>query len=935
MIEIKNIYKKFDRNIVLNNINLSLPVKGLIAIVGPSGCGKTTLLNCISGLTTYEGSIYVDNTYVNFKSEQEMSKMRLTTFGFVFQDFKLFETESVERNVMLPLEILSNDSKARKERKCHDLVEVVNLTHKIKNRVSKLSGGEKQRVAIARALVNDPKVILADEPTGSLDATNGEEIMKILEKISKKSLVVVVSHNVDLMRRYSDQIITMKDGVVLNSVFNEKTAQNVTLPICKNRDRHKNKFTIPFPFLFHHSLSKIKTHKWRSFFTCMVMSLGLVSIGAANSVSETVAQNIKSVYSSLVDETKIMISIQESSPLLFGRYSGSYFEACEIADSYQNYIQDIGVTYYCDFESFFKDRDDLYVQEGAYHYLIDGISSRNINEFVWLENAENILPSPIYHLNDDEVVFGLTIKMIEDICYSLKIERTVTSLSNYLHNKNISFYFDFENSDWEYSDQQLITMVGFVLQNKPAIYHSNHTWNEYMFENCMRFPTSDTIDQKDEVPWKMKKIYYFETGNKTDDFLRESFSSPLSDTAVLEIADSEYYPWLYKNAEFKDLSRVLFFSRTKGAIPPRFGSYFKENAPNLSNEIFCSPGGYSAFPSSMMIGFSKPIYFSFSEESLNQTVDGLTRTQIEFGEMINLPTDVVSGHYSQTSQNGVIFRPLISEIAKGELPRSLDEIVISTGMAKVLFNKLNVINKILHLAFTSSERVNSQGDIMREFVLRDIKVVGLIESPKMVLFHEPYWSIGFFQSRLGVSGFDLLTNTVAYDVKKSSKINETISLLTKAFPQYSIVNPLSQINQSVDQVCKYIELALSIFSIASLIISSLLLTISNYLHIYENRRDIGLSLCLGVNKKEAKKFLFCHSFVTGLISFCLSILELLIINIILSRELSLFIHADVGFAFSPLSLVYMLLLFSFVTTISTYFTSKNLALLSPLDALKS
>ena len=935
MIEIRNLYKKYGKECVLNNISLSLPETGLIAIVGPSGCGKTTLLNCIAGLCDFRGQIRLGNKNIESLSESEKNQLRLTSYGFVFQDFKLYECESVKQNILLPLDMISSDKKERKKRKSSDLANVVGLKCKLSSSVNQLSGGEKQRVAIARALVNDPKIILADEPTGSLDKVNGEEIMTILEKISRKSLVVVVSHDLNLMRRYADKIVIIKDGEVIANEDEKTHNHDIFYPVWKNKDCKKTSFTIPLSFLFRHSISKMKTRKWRNVFTCMIMSFGLIGVGIGSSVSQSISKNIKSVYSSLIDETKIMISSKESKPSMYGRYAGSYYDAQEIAREYPQFIEDVGVTYYCDFESFFKDSNELYVQEGNYNNRIEGLSSRSINEFIWLENAKNIYPSTIDFLENDEVVFGLSIQMIEDICFALKIERTVTSLSNYLKNKPVTFYFDFANYDWQYSDQQLISMVGFILENKPAIYHSNHLWNEYLFESCMRFPTDDGLDMVSDVPWKMKKLYYFETGSHTDEFLKEAFFSPLFDASLLEIASLEYYPWLYKNKTIKERSRVLFFARTNSSIPGRYNFYFQENCPDIYDEIFCSSGGYAAYPSSLMIGFSKPTYFSFDLNLLNKTIDGLRKVNLLDSESINLPTNLVSGHYSQTSQNGVIFRPLSVTLSKGEKPQSLDEIVISTKMAKSLFGSLSVINKNLYIAFTSFEKINQQGSLVRDFVFSEVKVVGLVESSKAIMFHDSYWPIGFFQSRLSVSCFELQVKTIAYNVEDSSKCNRSIKLLSRAFPQYSIVNPLEKINQSVDQICHYIEIALAIFSIISLVISTLLLTISNYLHVYENKRDIGLALCLGADKKEAKKFLYSHSFLTGLISFGLSVIELIIINFILNQKISFFTQLEFEFSFNPLSFLYMFMVFFFVSMISTFFIARKVASLSPLEGLKS
>lgn len=934
MINIQNLSKKYKDVLILDNLNLQLPRYGIVAIVGPSGCGKTTLLNCLSSLCDYEGDIFVDNQYINHLNEKEMGDFRLKNYGFIFQDFKLYENETVERNVLFPLDVISNAKKYRKMRKCQDLLAVVGLENKSKQLVKKLSGGEKQRVSIARALINEPKIILADEPTGSLDSTNSQDIMAILEKISSKALVVVVSHDLELMKNYADKIIEMKDGKISNTSHVSKHQHEIFFPVCKNSETYK-KPSIPFSFLFNHAFSSFKEKKWRNLICNAVTSLGLIGIGVAVSLSSSISTNIKKAYSSLMDNSKIMISLKDESPTQYGRYAGSKYEAISIAEKYHDQIKDVGITYQCNFETHFKDADSLYVSTSGVKTEIDGISSRSINEFRWLDLPHgNVYPNELKTLADDEVVFSLNIKMIEDICFALKIERSVSSLSNYLLEKTVPFYFDFANLDWQYDDQQLVSMKGFILSNDVAIYHLNHNWNEYMFETCMRFTTSDSLDTSDAFPWIIKKIYYFETYRKTDVFLQTASYSSDFESSILEIADTTYYPWMYRDVDITSRSRILFFARTIPSIPLRYSSYFQNTSKDISNSVFTSNGSYAAFPSALMMGFSKPIYFSLYNESLASAVNTLSSIKYENSEEINLPSDVACGHYSKNVAGGVIFRSLNGKVMKGRKPNNLDEIVISSKMAMSLFSNVSVLNHDLYLAYTARETVNSQGYIKRSFVYRTIKIVGIVDSDSMSIYHDSYWTIGFFQSRLGVSAFQLGVNTIAYDLVNSSKSQTTIKSLTKAFPYYDVVNPLEDINTGVDEICSYLQIALICFSLVALVISSLLLSISNYLHIFENRKDIGLARCIGINKKEARKFLYFHSGFSGLVSFMLAAVELLAFNIIMSLEMTSMLGVSSSFSFNPLALALMLLVALLISLVSVMIIGRSVSRLSPLEALK-
>ena len=477
MITIKKLTKRYKTRLILDKISISFPRNGLIAICGDSGCGKTTFLNCLSCLLDYEGDIIIDGVNISKLSEEEKDIYRLKHIGFVFQDFKLFNSETARRNILLPLEMSSNMKEKFKKRKVNDLLEIVNLTKLADQKINLLSGGERQRVAIARALVNDPKIILADEPTGALDSANADEIMSILEGISKKSLVLVVSHDEELMRKYASKIIHMRDGCIYRNEYPNREDRETYLPIFKNQETNK-KPSIPASFLFRHSLMSFKEKKWRTIICNMITSLGLVGVGLAMSLSSTISANIKNAYSSMIDDSKIVMSIKNNNQRII-KSSGSYYEAMEIAKDYPEYVLDVGVNYQVDFESFFKTKNEFAIASTVYRAPIEGLTARHINEFKWLDyyKPQNIYPYQIKDLKEDEVVFGLTFPMIQDICYNLRIERSIKSLSDYLDNNDLLIYLDIANDDWQYRDQQLFTLKGFVLENNPSIYHSNHLWN--------------------------------------------------------------------------------------------------------------------------------------------------------------------------------------------------------------------------------------------------------------------------------------------------------------------------------------------------------------------------------------------------------------------------------------------------------------------------
>ncbi len=934
MIIITNLYKRYGSSVVLNNINLRLPRIGLIVIKGPSGCGKTTLLNILGGLIDFKGEIQIDGKHLGLMNEKEKDEYRLKNYGLIFQDFKLLENETVLNNIMFPLETVSSTPFETKYHKCSDLINMVGLKSSIKQRVNKLSGGEKQRVAIARALVNSPKIILADEPTGALDSKNADEVMKILQKISNKSLVVVVSHDDELAYKYADQVIEMEDGIIKSITNQSITKDEKYIPISKQYYSSK-KPNVPISFLFRHTLSSIKQKKWRTMICNSVTSLGLIGVGLATSLSTAISSNIKTAYSQIIDENKITISKKNNECFNYGQFAASYYEVMDIYVHNQDKILDVGVVYKNDFESFFPQSDCIYLENTAYRVPIEGLSSRHINDFRWLDvdRPINIYPEEISYLKNDQVVLALTIEMINTICYQLQIERTVNSLARYIQTHELKIYFDFQNIHWQYDDQQLLQVVGFTLEKNPAIYHLNHMWNEYMFEERMRFPTSDEITTPKSTPWILNKIYYIQVKEEMNTFLSYIRSSSTYDPYIFEIANNVYFPSYLKEILAKDVQKVLIFSNTSKNVPVSDYPLFKDINNQICNPIYGSNGGYAIYPSNMMYGFSNMMYFSGHEESIFDVIDTTSSVAVSGSENIKLPDDVLCGHFSQSLTGGVNFKVLNSEPNFGRKPTSINEIVISSKMAETIF-KNSALNEPIYLAYLVSQTRNQNGEVIRKYKTLNLTVVGVVNSNKNLIYHDEFWTLNFFQIMLGVSAFNLGVNAIMVDLPNSKEIDRTVSALKRAFPEYDILEPMSDVNKSVNQVCSYVEIALMCFSVVSTIISTLLLSICNYLYILENKKDIGLVRCIGISKREAGKFAITHSLVMCFSSFFLSSIELFITSFIINGEMAKQMGNAFSYIFNPLSLLYMFLLALFVSLSSSIFISFKLNKLDPIAALK-
>jgi putative ABC transport system permease protein len=283
MLTLKNITKNYviGELVVraLRGINLSFRDKEFVAILGPSGCGKTTLLNIIGGLDRYTtGDLLVDNTSTKEFKDPDWDAYRNMRIGFVFQNYNLISHISVIQNVELALTISGVSAKERKERAREVLIQV-GLEDQLYKRPNQLSGGQMQRVAIARALVNNPNIILADEPTGALDSKTSTQIMELLKSISEDKLIIMVTHNSAIAERYSNRLINLLDGEVISDTkpYTEKEE-----PLKKEK---KVRTSMSFPTALKLSWNNLITKKVRTIITAIAGSIGIIGVALVLSLS--------------------------------------------------------------------------------------------------------------------------------------------------------------------------------------------------------------------------------------------------------------------------------------------------------------------------------------------------------------------------------------------------------------------------------------------------------------------------------------------------------------------------------------------------------------------------------------------------------------------------------------------------------------------------
>ncbi len=400
MLELRNVCKKYDRD-VLKKINLKFGNRGLICLVGESGSGKSTLLNIIGGLEQADnGKVLIDGFNIN---KFDSSYYHNQVVSYINQNYNLIDKYSVLDNTLLPIDIRRNRSPCF-ENKIFKMLGISNLKNSM---VSSLSGGEKQRVAIARCMIQNTKIILADEPTGALDLDNSYKIMKILKNLSKKKLVIVVTHNMELANKFADEVIKLVDGKIeengkkqIRSYFNLRQKNDVKLTINK---------------LGKYAIKNIKNKLLRNILVVLAFTIGLCSLGLVLSIRNGFKKELDNLNGSSFFNYPIIISksnyVDDFNSKIenikgINVKKGTFLNNV-IDDKLINVINGIdkkyvkAVSYYRDVDYNF--RSVSYVNpSNNYFYILDGKWPETENEVLILYDEDNSISEKVYNYLDVE-----------------------------------------------------------------------------------------------------------------------------------------------------------------------------------------------------------------------------------------------------------------------------------------------------------------------------------------------------------------------------------------------------------------------------------------------------------------------------------------------------------------------------------------------------
>lgn len=566
MLELKKINKTYKvgefSQKALDDINIKFRKSEFVSVLGPSGSGKTTLLNVLGGLDTYSsGDLIINGKSTKEFKSKDWDEYRNNVVGFIFQSYNLITHISVLANVEMSLK-LSNVSKKIRREKALKALEEVGLKDHAHKKPNELSGGQMQRVAIARSLVNNPDIILADEPTGALDSKTSKEIMKLIKKVSKGKLVIMVTHNEELASTYSNRIINLKDGKIINDTnpYTEEEKEKNTIKFRKTKMSFKEALSL--------SLNNIMTKKGRTLLTAFASSIGIIGIALILSLSNGFDKKVNEYEKGIMSAMPIIIS-KESMNMdedtikeLKGDNRIKYPESeyilskkdemdtlsrtNNLTKDYINYIKNTpkeyayGVSFYSSrmFNIINENKELIDASKinigsipysfdeskpnqvlDAYYNVLKGRMPENKDELVLIVNAYNEV--------DENTLKALGFTNKEKITFDEILESTLKIVPNdTLYKETNGIFMRNNNLDEIYSDSITLKVVGIIRANEkfPAFVQNSslcytNEFNEYF----------TSINDKSKIVEKQREVNYnILTGIEFDETMtKENFLSYL------------------------------------------------------------------------------------------------------------------------------------------------------------------------------------------------------------------------------------------------------------------------------------------------------------------------------------------------------------------------------------------------------------------------
>ncbi len=882
MLQLKNIVKDYhtgDEVVqALKGISVNFRRNEFVSILGQSGCGKTTLLNIVGGLDQYtSGDLIINGKSTKDFKSRDWDSYRNNSVGFVFQSYNLIPHQSVLSNVELAL-TLSGVSKAERRKRAKEVLEKVGLGNQIHKKPNQMSGGQMQRVAIARALINDPDILLADEPTGALDTETSVQIMELLKEIAKDKLVIMVTHNPELAQQYSTRIVKLLDGNIIDdsNPFSDEDEAKEDDGSYAPRKTSMSMFTA-----FSLSLNNLMTKKGRTFLTAFAGSIGIIGIALILSLSSGFQKYINDVQEETLATYPVQITkkAMDYSELL-SKMVGNNEE-----DSDHNHAGE----------------DKVYSGDIMGDMLVSMVS----------DVKENDLETFKKYIEDD--ANGFT-KYTSDITYTYD-----TPL--YVFNENSA-----NGGVAQVNPSTTMTDMGFggmaEAQESTADFMSAFSYGSSSMDMWTQMLDNDTLlrQQYDVLAghWPENKnevVLVVDKNNEISDFtlytlgLRDS--KELKDMVSTILAGGEAPELEQMVFTYDDLLDLKF----KVVLP---GDLYKKNADGTYTDMSSDAdflksavtGGLEVKVSAVIRASDKayattiqPGYIGYTSELANYIVSENEKTDVLKAQMDNPDTDIFTGMPFSDGK---------------EL--TADDVDMDS-----------VMQQLMASGQVTEEMQAQMASMTKEQLFEMLKGYGFFQESTST-YEDNMSKLGYAELAKPAS-----INLYCAEFADKDEITKLIDKYNEDYPDKEITytDYIGIMLSSVTKIINAITYVLIAFVAISLIVSSIMIGIITYISVLERTKEIGILRSIGASKKDISRVFNAETFIIGLFSGLIGIGVTVLINIPISKVIESYINVAGVSALPWKGGVILVIISVILTLIGGLIPSRLAAKKDPVIALRS
>lgn len=909
MLQIKQISKEYItgdlHQTALDHVSLNLRDNEFVAILGPSGSGKTTLLNIIGGLDRYDsGDLIINNVSTKEYKDKDWDSYRNHTIGFVFQSYNLIPHQSILSNVELALTI-SGIPRSERRKRAKQALDEVGLGNQLHKRPNQLSGGQMQRVAIARALVNNPDILLADEPTGALDTETSVQVMELLKEVAKDRLVVMVTHNPELAKEYATRIVKLRDGKI--------TDDSDPYVVDKSKlkaPEHKNmgKASMSFQTALALSFNNLRTKKGRTLLTAFAGSIGIIGIALILSLSNGVNTYISDIQKSTMTSYPITIEAQSmdlSSMLAAGRENtdstgdspthkldGVYSDGSSIemastvttsitennltefkkyldnsSSAIHKYIGENGIIYSYDtkFGVYTYDPDGIFVNTDGSSLSDNESSSNKMNMMSMLggsttanSNLEEMLPGQNGALissavtDSYDILYGTWPSSYNEVVLVLDKDNEISASTLY----ELGFL---PTSEYKELMQKINAGEEVTLETQ------NWSYEDICKQELYMIPACDT---------------YVNNGNGTFSDISQNYTEleKLADNAVKLKIVGVIRP--HEDADYANISSPIAYTK---ALTDYVIDYTNDSDIVKAQEA------------SPEVNVLNGVSFSPSDDAAKVADAKAYLSKLSTEEKANMCREIMEQVYSDDPENA----QRMLDMSDTELAASLDEYVLGSQDT---------------------------------------------EDEKLLMIYDSYISSGTYDDNMaafGVVSLDAPSSISIYadSFENKDAISACIDDYNKTASeenQISYTDYVGLLMSSVTTIVNVISYVLIAFVAVSLIVSSIMIGIITYISVLERTKEIGILRAIGASKHNISQVFNAETFIiglcSGLIGVGITLIALIPANAVIRSVTG---SSSVNAALPVTDAVLLIILSVVLTLIGGFIPAKKAAKKDPVTALRT